>query len=131
MSRDRALVVYNKNQTKTLLTMKTSRKVTHLLKNTDQCIRFLLISKSSIPMQYTYSYPSLIHIPISKPIGDENSEHCLWFLLCSKSSMLCSVPIVILYLYIYPYQNLLVMKAQIPVSGFCYAQNRVCYAIYL
>ena len=27
-------------------------------------------------MQYTYGYVSLIHIPISKPIGDENSEHC-------------------------------------------------------
>ena len=41
-------------------------------------------------MQYSYSYILLIHIPISKPIGDENPEHCLWFLLCSKSSMLCS-----------------------------------------
>ena len=47
-------------------------------------------------MQYTYSYTSLIQIPIIKPIGDENSEHGLWFLLCSKSSMLCSIPIVIL-----------------------------------
>ena len=42
-------------------------------------------------MQYTYSYTLLIHIPILKSIGDENSEHCLWFLLCSKSSMLCSI----------------------------------------
>ena len=36
-------------------------------------------------------------------IGDEKSERCLWFLLCSKSSMLCSIPIVLLSLYIYPY----------------------------
>ena len=42
-------------------------------------------------MQYTYSYTLLIHIPILKPIGDENSEHCLWFLQCSKSSMLCNL----------------------------------------
>ena len=119
-------------------------------------------------MQYTYSYTLLIHIPISKRIGGEKSEHCLWFLLCSKSSMLCSIPIVILYLYIYPYQNVLVMKLRalslvstmlrieyamqytysytllihIPIlkrigdetqsiiSGFCYAQNQVCYAVY-
>ena len=52
---------------------------------------------------YTYSCTLLIHIPISRPIGDENSKHCLWFLLPSKSSMLCSIPIVILYLYLYPY----------------------------
>ena len=44
---------------------------------------------------------------------------------------LCSIPILILLLYIYPYQNLLVMKTQSTVSGFCYAQNRVCYVVYL
>ena len=54
-------------------------------------------------MQDAYSYTLLIHIPILKPIGDENSEPCLWFLPCSKSSMPCSIPIVILHLYIYPY----------------------------
>ena len=43
--------------------------------------------------------------------------------------MLCSIPIVILYLYIYPFQNLLVMKTQSTVSGFCYAHNRVCNAV--
>ena len=80
-------------------------------------------------MQYTNSYTLLLHIPISKSIADENSEHCLWFLLCSKSSMLCSIPIVTLYLYIYPYQNLLLMKTQSTVSGFCYARNRVCNAV--
>ena len=79
-------------------------------------------------MQYTYSYTSLIHIPTLKPIGDENSGYCLWLLPCSKSSMLCSIPIVMLYLYIHPYQNLLMMKTQSTLSGFCYAQNRVCNA---
>ena len=44
--------------------------------------------------------------------------------------MLCSIPIVILYLYMHPYQDLLVMRTQSPVSGFCYAQNRVCHAVY-
>ena len=29
-------------------------------------------------MQYTYSYTLLIHIPIFKRIGDEDSGHCLW-----------------------------------------------------
>ena len=38
-------------------------------------------------MQYSYSYILLIHIPILRPIGNENSEPCLWFLLRSKSSM--------------------------------------------
>ena len=85
--------------------------------------------KIKYAMQYTYSYTLLIHIPISKPIDDENSEPCLWFLLHSKSSMLCSIPIVILYSYIHPYQNLLMMKTQSPVYGFCYAHNRVCYAV--
>ena len=55
--------------------------------------------KIDYAMQYTYSYTLLIHIPILKPICDDNSEHCLWLLLCSKSSMLCSIPIAILYLY--------------------------------
>ena len=59
--------------------------------------------KIEYSMQHTYSYRSLIHIPMLKLIGDENSEHCLWFLLCSKSSILCSITIVILYSYIYPY----------------------------
>ena len=59
--------------------------------------------KIEYAMQYAYSYTLLMHIPILKPIGDENSERCLWFLLCSKSSMLCSIPIVILNLYIYSY----------------------------
>ena len=86
--------------------------------------------KIEYAMEYTYSFTLLIHIPILKPIGDENSEHCLWFLLCWEPSMLCSIPIVILYSYIYPYQNLLVRKTQTTVSGFCYAQNRVCYAVY-
>ena len=63
-------------------------------------------------MQYTYIHILLMHIPILKPIGEENSEHCLWFLPCSKSSMLCSIPIVILYLYIYPCENLVMMKTQ-------------------
>ena len=58
------------------------------------------ILKIEYAMQYTYSYTSLIHIPISKPFGDENSEHCLWFLIRSKSSMLCSIPILILNLCI-------------------------------
>ena len=40
------------------------------------------ILRSEYAMQYTYSYTSLIHITIFKPIGDGNSEHCLWFLLC-------------------------------------------------
>ena len=62
-------------------------------------------------MQYTYGYTSLIHIPILKPIGEENSEHCLWFLLLSKSSIICSIPIVLLYLYIYPYSDLLMICA--------------------
>ena len=70
-------------------------------------------------MEDTYSYTLLMHIPILKPFGDENSEHCLWLLLCSKSSMLCSIPIVILFLYIYPYENLLVMKTQSTVSDSC------------
>ena len=77
-------------------------------------------------MQYTYSSTSLIHIPILKPIGDGYTIPCLWFLLCSKSSMLCSIPTVILSLYIYPHYSLLVMKTQSTVSGFCYALNRVC-----
>ena len=76
-------------------------------------------------MQYTYSYTLLMHIPTLKPIGDENSEHCLWFLPCSKSSMLCSLPIVILHLCIYPNSNLLAMKTHSTVSGFCCARNRV------
>ena len=67
-------------------------------------------------MQYTYSYTLLIHIPILKSIADENSKHCLWFLLCSKSSMLCSTTIVILHLYMYPYQNLLGIKTQRALS---------------
>ena len=71
-------------------------------------VRILLLSIVSLTlkiesaMQYTYSCTLLIHTPILKPIGDENSEHGLWFLLCSKSSMLCSIPIVIIHLYIYP-----------------------------
>ena len=51
--------------------------------------------------------------------ASQNSPHCLWFLLSSESSMLCSIPIVILYLCIYPYQNLLLMKTQSTFSGFC------------
>ena len=86
---------------------------------------------SEYDMQYTYNCTLLIHILILKPIGDENSEHCLWFLLFSKSSMLCSIPIVTLYLYMHKHSNLLVMKPQSPVSGFCYARNRECYAVYL
>ena len=42
-------------------------------------------------MQYSYSYTSLIHLPILKPIHGECLEHCLWFLLRSKS---CSVGII-------------------------------------
>ena len=37
-------------------------------------------------MQYTDSYTLLMHIPIFKPIGDENSEHYILFLLCSLVS---------------------------------------------
>ena len=40
-------------------------------------------------MQYAYAYILLVHITISKPIGDENSEHCLWFLLTELASKKC------------------------------------------
>ena len=59
--------------------------------------------KIEYAMQYTYSFTLRTHIPILRPINVGSSEHCLWFLLCSKSSMLCSIPIALLYVHIYQY----------------------------
>ena len=73
----------------------------------------------------------LIHIPISSAIVGSNSEPCLCFLRRSKSSVQWRIPIVILNLYIYPYQVLLLVVTQSPVSAFCYAQNRVCNGVYI
>ena len=57
---------------------------------------------------HTYSYTLLIHIPILKPIGGENSEHCLWFLLCSK--------IEYAMLYTYSYTLLILIPILKPIG---------------
>ena len=69
--------------------------------------------------------PHKIHFP------RKSSEPCLWFLLRSKSSMLWNSMKILLARK--ATENDLIKstsleKAQSPVSGFCYARNRVCNA---
>ena len=70
--------------------------------------------------------PHKIHFPW------KNSEPCLWFLLRSKSSMLWDSMKLLLVRKAtgnHLIKSTSLEKAQSPVSGFCYARNRVCYGI--
>ena len=58
---------------------------------------FMCHNENAIGEEGNGTPPNKIHSP------RKYSEHYLWFLPCSKSSMLCSITIVILHLYIYPF----------------------------
>ena len=60
------------------------------------------------------------------------SEPCLWFLLRSKSNMVWNSMKMILArkaMWNHLMNSTFLEKTQSPVSGFCYARNRVCNAV--
>ena len=103
-------------------------------KNSEPCLWFLLRSKSNmqwnsmkilLPMKATGNHLKL-HFP------SKNSEPCLWFLLRSKSNMQWNSMKILLPMKAtgnHLLKSTSLVKTQSPVSGFCYARNRICNGI--
>ena len=111
------------------------------------CRKVAVVSRVTVRTHDTASCARTLDVSQQNAIGEEgngkphhkfhfpkkNSEPCLWFLLRSKSSMLWnSMKILLLWKATETHlmNSISLARIQSPVSGFCYARNRVCNAVY-